>query len=205
MTGEGCKETIALTENLVKVVNAMDRRLANRACELGYIESHQGICVNKTDVPQTVGSATEVRSGEEDPQVKHQVVMYQVPFSGAGRILSYSIYAVDVGDGVVQIWRPEDTTTYRLVCEDAFNAITTGEMTIAIPESQQCMVQADDVIGLYATGAGVVAYETVATADGVLLGMRNQRALVGNSYGLGGDNLAVVKRIYSVNALVQYF
>jgi hypothetical protein len=139
---------------------------------------------------ETVGSATDVRSGEKDPQVKHQVVMYQVPFSGAGRILSYSIYAVDVGDGVVQvriahkpcrktsgypfplvqIWRPEDTTTYRLVCEDAFNAITTGDMTIAIPESQQCMVQADDVIGLYATGAGVVAYETYATADGVLLG-----------------------------------
>ena len=69
----GCRETVALTENLVKVVDVMRQRLENRGalrpcsqagrragtgsaqlaavvagCAAGYIEDHRGMCVNIT-------------------------------------------------------------------------------------------------------------------------------------------------------------
>ena len=70
----GCRETVALTENLVKVVDVMRQRLENRGalrpgrsqgrgaaqlaavvagCAAGYIEDHRGMCVNITSQART--------------------------------------------------------------------------------------------------------------------------------------------------------
>lgn len=70
-----------------------------------------------------------------------------------------------------QVWRPEGGTTYRLVCEDAFNAVSAPELLhIDIPTAQQCTIRAGDVVGFYHPSNGVISYDnTDNDADQLLI------------------------------------
>ena len=90
-----------------------------------------------------------------------QFVDLHLPFGSSGRLLAWDWFAGRPGDTMLQIWRPDtetcDTTCFTLVCENAVTAATTGPGHFDVDPADQCVVNADDVIGWFHLGQGVQA------------------------------------------------
>ena len=78
----GCKETIAITENLVKVVEVMSQRLDNRACMSGFIENHVGECKNITQMPGKQCRSPAAAASADNTDLAHVCVGLQCTWVG---------------------------------------------------------------------------------------------------------------------------